>query len=239
MGHSLVRVYKHTRANGEVTTNPSYLPATTFSRALLDLIVGDSTGRTTIDQLRSRVEASAVMPFKESLLALLKNAADDLNEFRTALETWYDAKMAQITGAYKRWAKRWAIVIGLAVAVFFNIDSVAIATSLHQDGPLRAAVVAAATSGTLCEQSDDFDDTKKCVDKNLDALQAKGLPIGWDLDKDLPDQLPPDFWPWVGKILGLLITAGAASFGAPFWFDALNRVASLRNTGEKPKSTAS
>lgn len=43
-----------------------------------------------------------------------------------------------------------------------------------------------------------------------------------------------------GKLLGLLLTAIAISLGAPFWFDLLNKVISIRAAGrapdEKPKS---
>ncbi|TRX58709.1 hypothetical protein FNH22_12590 [Fulvivirga sp. M361] len=35
-------------------------------------------------------------------------------------------------------------------------------------------------------------------------------------------------------VFGWLITALAISLGAPFWYDLLNRVASLRSTGQKP-----
>lgn len=238
MGHALARVYRQTRANGEVTTNPAYLPAATFSRALIDLVWPGSGEPMTVAGRRREVEAHEAMPFKDAILALLKTAGDDIDEFRTSLESWYDAKMAQISGAYKRWAKRWAIVFGIAVAVFFNVDTIAIATSLHEDGPLRAAVVAAATSGTLCEQGQDFDETKQCVDDTLGALAASGLPVGWDLPITRED-FPSGSWGIPLKILGLLITAGAASFGAPFWFDALSRVASLRNTGDRPTSRTS
>jgi hypothetical protein len=36
------------------------------------------------------------------------------------------------------------------------------------------------------------------------------------------------------KLLGLAITIGALTFGAPFWFDLLNRFGSVRNSGTKP-----
>ena len=35
---------------------------------------------------------------------------------------------------------------------------------------------------------------------------------------------------------GLLITAIASLFGAPFWFDLLQRLTQLRGTGAKPKT---
>jgi hypothetical protein len=40
---------------------------------------------------------------------------------------------------------------------------------------------------------------------------------------------------WLAAALGLALTAVAAAFGAPFWFDVLNRLGSLRNNGTKPK----
>jgi hypothetical protein len=40
---------------------------------------------------------------------------------------------------------------------------------------------------------------------------------------------------WYLKLLGLLITIGAISQGAPFWFDILNKVTNLRASGHPPK----
>jgi hypothetical protein len=40
---------------------------------------------------------------------------------------------------------------------------------------------------------------------------------------------------WLSAALGLAFTAVAAAFGAPFWFDVLNRLGSLRNNGTKPQ----
>jgi hypothetical protein len=35
-------------------------------------------------------------------------------------------------------------------------------------------------------------------------------------------------------LAGWLLTAVAVSFGAPFWFDALNKLGSLRTAGRRP-----
>ena len=37
------------------------------------------------------------------------------------------------------------------------------------------------------------------------------------------------------KIAGVLLTAFAASLGAPFWFDTLNRLMAVRGTGKSPE----
>ena len=54
------------------------------------------------------------------------------------------------------------------------------------------------------------------------------------------DLFPFDTGPTWAKLIGLLLTAIAISLGAPFWFDLLNKVISIRAAGrspeEKPKS---
>ncbi|HEX8523786.1 MAG TPA: hypothetical protein VF669_16135 [Tepidisphaeraceae bacterium] len=40
---------------------------------------------------------------------------------------------------------------------------------------------------------------------------------------------------WMSKIFGLLATAAAASLGAPFWFDVLNKFMSVRAAGKAPE----
>jgi hypothetical protein len=45
-------------------------------------------------------------------------------------------------------------------------------------------------------------------------------------------------WNWVGllpMILGWAMTAAAVSFGAPFWFDSLKRIVSIRSAGKAPE----
>jgi hypothetical protein len=40
------------------------------------------------------------------------------------------------------------------------------------------------------------------------------------------------------KIIGLLITTIAVSFGAPFWFELLNKLVNLRMAGRNPREAA-
>jgi hypothetical protein len=68
----------------------------------------------------------------------------------------------------------------------------------------------------------------------LDLRSVDLLPIGWreaapDEDGHRALALPKDGWDWTARILGWLLTALAASFGAPFWFDLLNKVTTLRS----------
>ena len=81
-------------------------------------------------------------------------------------------------------------------------------------------------------------------------LDSMELQLGWTRENAraaglLTSRFKPDFFPfdklafWA-KLLGLLLTALAISLGAPFWFDLLNKVISIRSAGrspaERPKS---
>lgn len=69
----------------------------------------------------------------------------------------------------------------------------------------------------------------------LAALDQLRLPIGWDASERayLYDKAPR--WGHVmSAIFGWFVTALAASLGAPFWFDILQRFVNLRNAGRAP-----
>ena len=54
--------------------------------------------------------------------------------------------------------------------------------------------------------------------------------------KGIEDSLPRMFGWWLWHhLLGFVLTSLAASLGAPFWFDLLNRFVNLRTTGKKPE----
>ena len=64
---------------------------------------------------------------------------------------------------------------------------------------------------------------------------ATTFPIGWK------SAFPDGYRSWTAlllKALGLLITACALSFGAPFWWDFLNRFANMRGAGAKPPTSS-
>jgi hypothetical protein len=45
------------------------------------------------------------------------------------------------------------------------------------------------------------------------------------------------WWDFPLKLAGWAITGFAVSFGAPFWFEALSKLGSLRTAGTRPAST--
>ncbi|HAK79346.1 MAG TPA: hypothetical protein DCM71_21180 [Runella sp.] len=65
------------------------------------------------------------------------------------------------------------------------------------------------------------------------VTQNTTIPLGWQLEK-LPtctkDGIGAWLAYWIRKLAGLLISIGAISAGAPFWFDMLKNVVNIRNS---------
>ncbi|MGI8586949.1 MAG: hypothetical protein ACR2M0_04575 [Chloroflexia bacterium] len=279
---------------------PSYIPARTFSLALLDTLAPASYGPTTVERLREQAQAmtratstgqEGLPSLGKSLLALLddsrhqtsvpvrmddirrfvqaelagtsevgnalsaitsaKTLADirdnvvpllptdkrqalldfmtagqaDFNALRTSIETWFDNSMNHVSDVYKRRVQIYLFGIGLCVTLFIGADSLQIVHTLATDGPLRDAVVAqaghannTADAGALVSQLDQF---RQLFGYGDLVTQWGKLNAGQEIVL------------FVEKLIGLLLTALAVSFGAPFWFDLLNKVSNLRS-GTKP-----
>jgi hypothetical protein len=179
-------------------------------------------------------------------------AQGDLDKAQKAIEEWYDSAMDRVSGAYKRTTHFIVLVIGLLIAVGMNVDSVAIVDKLYKSDAIRDAVVSAASNTADRYNKDTNPDRNAAAAKALGkdgkanpandnpayeqaktALDDLHLPVGWD-KATLSCSPPASFnewlkiflFPWVGWIL----TALAASLGAPFWFDVLNKVMVIRST---------
>lgn len=233
---------------------PSYLSSTAFRTALLDTLLPGTLGpnETSGDILASlgtSVEALPDSRMKQALQAFLKTAQGDIANVETAVEKWYDDQMARVSGWYKRYTQVILAVVGLIAAVLLNIDTLQVGHTLWTDEPLRSAVASAATSGAICQNATDATTKASCASDELTSLKASGIPIGWRSDCSLFHGGTNSCWTWdegsavsavpiLLKIVGWLLTALAVSFGAPFWFDALSKLGSLRSAGAKPTDSS-
>jgi hypothetical protein len=187
-------------------------------------------------------DAASTQPAESNLMNVLKvlerEARGDAAKLQADLEAWFNGQMDRVTGSYKRWAKRLAIPIALVISFGFNIDTVAVARSVYTDGPVRSAVVGAAASGSVCPPAaGGTAASTDCLDATVAGLRELKLPVGWSRQR-FADVRSMDFWQVVTKLFGLLLTTAAASLGAPFWFDQLNRLGSLRNVGTRPSKAS-
>jgi hypothetical protein len=236
----------------------SYLSAETFARALFDLLVPDTPGQPTPADLEDRLRRlPANLPARESLLVMLREAGDDVARFRRSVEHWYDEQMGRVSGWYKRWSQWRLFIVGALIAVCANVSAIAVASAFYAHEPVRAAVVAQSQAAQLCPDPADL----SCAQRRLDVLEDLSIPVGWDLGRAAADcragnggGCGGDAGAWVSwagdslggtgadgvllRLLGWLLTAAAVSFGAPFWFDALGKLGSLRTAGRPPRPVA-
>ena len=141
--------------------------------------------------------------------------------------------MDRASGWYKRYARVWAIVLGMIIALAFNADSVRLTTELWENQALRMQIVAQAAD--LVQQQGADEGTQPTAQEAEQILSDLGLPIGWELD-NLPDPKSESLaLDWFVKVLGWFITGLAISQGSSFWFDLLKRVMKVRDSGAKPK----
>ena len=256
---------------------PSYVPARSFADALVDVVMqrarllNPAIPDPLVTPLLFADFRLAVSTCKQhgysiggALLPLVDAAQGDLERARQLIEGWFKSGTDRITGWYKADTRRTLLLVGLAAAVLFNVDTIEIVMSLSRSGPMRREIASAAAEtirkGTIdgapvLTDEKSIDDAASRVEKyasSLARLEEAGLPIGfsclgprgvdgssiWQTVSGCWTQMrtaPPSSG-WLVKWIGWLITGLAVCLGAPFWFDLLNRIVDLRGAGRKPDS---
>jgi hypothetical protein len=212
---------------------PSYVSARNFSLALIQTIRKDAAvAGGAWEEVKAGVDSMpADSPLGAQLKGLIVEAETDLAGFRKSVERWFDDGMDRVSGWYRRWAQVVTCVIALAVAVGLNVDAIRITERLAEEPAVRQSVVVQAQAATEePEPSQGAEATPRKAGEEAESaygkLDALNLPILWGAGNQSVDP---------ATVAGWLITALAISLGAPFWFDALGKVAHLKTTGKKPE----
>ncbi|MEG4010350.1 hypothetical protein QUA41_30455 [Microcoleus sp. Pol11C1] len=167
---------------------------------------------------------------------------EQLQRFQKEIEIWFDQSMERASGVYKRNARGVAILLGTAIAVAANADSIHIINRLSKDSMLRSTVNLYAqqlVENNAKTKSNNLTSLTK-VQQDVDrALDQVALPFGWSeqnsLERDKQGNL---LWPaLIAKLFGWILSGVAISMGAAFWFEALNKIINIRNAGKKPPSS--
>ncbi|HET7445169.1 MAG TPA: hypothetical protein VFJ57_10970 [Solirubrobacterales bacterium] len=233
-------ILKHPLVKTDVTSNskrkePSYVSTRNFTLALFQT-VGDGTlaaarniteARTAIDKI------SSDSPLGAQLKALVDDGEADLAKFRNSVEKWFDDGMDRVSGWYKRRTQFVTCLLAVAIAVGLNVDAIRVGERIANDPTVRATIVKQAEQASAAEVEEGGGTSEGSIAKTgekaegaIDQLEALQIPILWGGDNQGVD---------LTTIAGWVITALAISLGAPFWFDALGKLARLRTTGTKPK----
>lgn len=115
---------------------PAYIPAKSFSKAIIGLIRNGSTQEINISVLRQLLLEENCCIKGEARLALLNimdTCNNDYDKFLKELELFYDDYMDRVSGWFKRKYRRIMFLLSLGIAIGLNVDSIHIAKSLWND----------------------------------------------------------------------------------------------------------
>jgi hypothetical protein len=196
----------------------------------------------TTDDLTERVKRS------ELGKQLLSELGDKAQPVFDELAKRYEVVGNKYTESFRTSSRKWAMIVALALAVIFNIDSIHIVDSYIRNEGMRQAVIAQRdaferdynalvasldgtdNSATVTRQQ--LEESFKDSQAQLNVLTNAGFPIG------------PTYFPhfcrqngdtlecrqrnslggWALWVLGVGLTAGLAGLGAPFWYDAIRGI---------------
>ncbi|NEQ85711.1 MAG: hypothetical protein F6K26_38085, partial [Moorea sp. SIO2I5] len=252
------------KSNSKVS-GPSYIPSDTFATALIMTIVQQAStfkdnAEITLDNFKTALEEDKIknlLPedLKITLLTLIDKAKfeysdrnKDLKTLQEELATWFDESMTRAAGVYKRQSKVISFLIGLVISLALNIDTINISNQFYKNHSVRAAVNQVTNrivneTNVCLQQELNSNDCYDTITSAVDDLAF--LPIGWGETNlieqfEEPNHLPRELgltWVYFKFVLGIILSAIAICMGAPFWFEVLNKLVNVRNTGEKPKSS--
>ncbi len=219
---------------------PSYIPASSFVAALIDIVLlkarqldgavaaGAGPVRTFAD-VRAAILRGKDFGYSvaDAMLPLLDAAEGDLDRARRNLETWYEHAMERVSGWYKARTVRLLFVIGLSVAALFNIDTVQIATQLSRAADGRESLAAGDGRGLPVGFA--------CLSPaTLSTAGGARAGLRGVLRQCWSGARQEAGGAWLVKIIGWLLTGLAVMLGAPFWFYLLNKLINVRGAGRRP-----
>jgi hypothetical protein len=206
----------------------------------------------TLAGLRASAAAMDNNRVARAMVSAIDAAQGDLEQARRNIEQWFDSAMDRVSGWYRRKTNLVVFWIGVILAGAFNIDTFAIANHLYRNETARANIVAHAeqmlkepteaaslTRTELVTQQAPMALTQEApqteggtgaptsrkLSESLLFDDALSLPIGWT---KLDDYIGLRVWSLM--VAGWLVTAFAATLGAPFWFDMLSKIMIVRST---------
>src|SRR3984957_3713151 len=221
-----LEVYNHTLVNpmdsgtalaeADLKHLPSYIEPSQFAGALMDVL---TIGQNLTGDIKQRITAKVTdLQLRSFLTGLVDRTGGDPVKFQSGLAEWFENAMNRLSGTYKRKTQIWTFAIALAMAGSMNVSSIHIGRELW----LKPMLARTISSNPNLKPIDAFA-----------QLETLGVPVGWTAQRlnELRSLTGLEV------LLGWLVTAAATLFGAPFWFDALEKLGRVKGTGPSPIGT--
>lgn len=231
------RVYAHPiigRLDPARLNRPSrinHIPATEFSRALVDILTPDDVeGNKQWDRLGERID-TLPRPLRSQFQLLYAESEGNVLRFRQAVESWFEHGMARVSAWYVQRTRVAMVGYGLLIAVAFNVSAIHLTTELYENDVVRDTVVQLASTEVQRDDIGACTDVS-CVEDRVGEIVDTEIPVFWRRCQSGAGSDVCGFENWraiVVTIAGWLITAAALSVGAAFWFALLKRAFQVRS----------
>ncbi len=191
-----------------------------------------------IDTLPQSIVQTLTIIAKNSQTGV-KRAEEGIDFLRREIETSFNQAMDRASGVYKRNAKGVAIMLGVIIAASSNADAFHMINRLSKDSAIRNTIIN--NAGEILWQSPQSALNLDALKNQTDlALNDISLPLGWT-DTNLKQQVLSQkggipVFRHLSIFAGWVLSGIAIAMGAPFWFDILNKIVNVRNSGKPPNS---
>lgn len=222
---------------------PSYVDPKQFANALLDVIQNPPASRPPVHlDVHAAIAGIHDGQLRSFFIGLYDRTGGDLKKIHDEVTEWFETAMERVSGVYKRNIQTVSFCMAFAISFMFNVDAVHIAEMIWEH-PEIIASVQMPTNPETGRYSDYYSSRSASAQIQISRLQLvrqegkEGL-VGWSfIEKHGEgDENTEKFaQQTILKVTGWFVTALAAIFGAPFWFDILQRFIRLRGTGNPPR----
>ncbi len=121
---------------GKLTlSKPAYISAPYFAESLINFLADKGVGNTIMDKIAFclRFNTYQIQPNTLRQFVNLFETSATLNAYKANLTNWYSETMDRTTGWYKRRLRLVSFLLGLSIAIAFNVDTIKIAKILAKD----------------------------------------------------------------------------------------------------------
>jgi hypothetical protein len=145
-------LYRRKSEQSLLYKKPAYLTASAFSDILFDVLSNRQTEINATPVLMNDIKTFVSNqlqnnPGLKSILNMyIQQANGDVQKFKLLLEDWFDDSMNRVSGWYKRQATKVLFIIGLLLAVTFNISTIDIVHKLSVNKDLRETMAKSASA---------------------------------------------------------------------------------------------
>jgi hypothetical protein len=248
-------------ASNPLKNAPAYVDKVQFAEAILDITglsaatpaaAAQAPGPEAVAALKAQMAtlngqvANQISDpqLKQLLQGMIARSGGDITRLKTDLANWFDNGMDRLSGRFKRCTQVMTFVIALVTAFLVNLDTIRVGAALWDEPALADRLKRATIPSSEPKTVDEAIAVGEQASAAINAMAEAGLPVGWAPGHFLDVQdahgnwqalwaAPPSIW--YRQILGWFITAVAALFGAPFWFDALQSIVRLKGAGPSPE----